>query len=228
MSLAKAVITNTITQVPVEVQFNPEEYSLSRQNNYAVIAVPGLSSPLLQFVSGELQTLDMELFVDTSETHESGNRRLNDAGQDVREISGRILRLLEIEPSTHAPPPVVFAWGNLTFNCVLTKATQRFVLFTSKGIPLRARLQVTFAEMVPPDLEAKGTKRETADYSQVHVVGPGEELATIAYRSFGRPDLWRPIALINDIDDPASLQIGRRLRIPRLPFTDPDTGEVYR
>ncbi len=38
--------------------------------------------------------------------------------------------------------------------------------------------------------------------------------------------LWRPIALRNGVDDPRRLVVGQRLLIPRLPFRDPETGEV--
>ena len=38
--------------------------------------------------------------------------------------------------------------------------------------------------------------------------------------------MWRPIAIVNGIDDPRSLVPGQALRVPALPFTDPATGEV--
>ena len=50
MALEKATITNLTRSENVKVLFNPEEYSLNRDINYAQIAVPGLSGPLLQFV----------------------------------------------------------------------------------------------------------------------------------------------------------------------------------
>ena len=37
--------------------FNPEEYTLNRDINYAQAAIPGLSAPILQFVNGNMQTL---------------------------------------------------------------------------------------------------------------------------------------------------------------------------
>ena len=69
MALEKATLTNTVTGDRVPVLFNPEEYTLSREINYAQAAIPGLSAPLLQFVNGNMQTLEMELFVDTLEAH---------------------------------------------------------------------------------------------------------------------------------------------------------------
>ena len=57
------------------MQFNPEEYTLSRDINYAQAAIPGLSAPILQFVNGNMQTLEMELFLDTYEEHKVGSTR---------------------------------------------------------------------------------------------------------------------------------------------------------
>ena len=54
----KATITNTVTAERIEVMFNPEEYTVSRDVNFAQTAVPGLSAPLVQFVHGNAQTLD--------------------------------------------------------------------------------------------------------------------------------------------------------------------------
>ncbi|WP_242470056.1 CIS tube protein [Thiococcus pfennigii] len=213
----KARITNCVTQEWVEVQFNPEEYTLSRSINYAQAGVVGLRGPLLQFVNGDMQTLEMELFLDTYEAH-----------RDVRDLSGMILSLMDIDPSIHAPPPLVFSWGSLSFTCVLTKVTQRFVLFLPSGIPVRARLQVSFSEFINPQLEAREIKRETADYSRSHLVMQGESLSAIAATELGDPALWRVIALDNALDDPRSLRVGERLSIPRLPYTDPETGEVMR
>ena len=67
MGLTKAKITVEHSQAFIEVMFNPEEYTLNRDNNFASHAVPGLSSPLIQFAHGNLRTLDMELLFDTYE-----------------------------------------------------------------------------------------------------------------------------------------------------------------
>src|SRR6516164_7318508 len=69
-------ITNELTGEQFFVMFNPEEYSLNKDNNFASQAIPGLSSPILQFVHGNLRTLDMELFFDTSNERTSASRRI--------------------------------------------------------------------------------------------------------------------------------------------------------
>jgi Contractile injection system tube protein len=215
--LEKAVITKLRPPDPnkIFVMFNPEEYTLSKDINYARIGVPGLNSPVLQFVHGNLQTLDMELFLDTYE-----------AKVDVRQFTKRITDLLSVDPQLHAPPVLLFTWSSLTFTCVLAKVSQQFVMFLPNGTPVRARLKVTFNEFQDPELQAMAQKNQTADYTKVHVVLQRETLSAIAANAYENPALWRPIAVVNGIDDPRRLETGRRLVIPKLPFRDPDTGEV--
>lgn len=227
MALEKAIILNQITGTSISVMFNPEQYTVNRDNNFAQVAIPGLRAPLLQFVHGNAQTLDMELLLDTVEAHSAGSRRLNGAGDDVRPLVNTIVGLLDINPATHAPPILLFAWASFSFTCVLTKATQQYTMFRADGAPVRAKVQVTFTEFTNPEVEAKEVKRETADYTKVHTVSQGDDLPAIAFRHLGDPALWRPIAIANELEDPDALIPGERLVIPRLPFRNPDTGEVF-
>src|SRR5215213_10966172 len=87
-----------------ELLFNPEQYTLSRGNNFAQVAVPGLSSPLLQFSHGELRTLQMELLFDSREKHVVANRPRTEANTDLRLVLNKFLELMDIDPDTHAPP----------------------------------------------------------------------------------------------------------------------------
>jgi nucleoid-associated protein YgaU len=227
MALEKAVITNTNDGSRVTVQFNPEEYTVNRDVNYAQAAVPGLSAPLLQFAHGNMQTLDLELLLDTYEAH-PGPGGAGAAGEDVRELVRRVTRLMDIDPRTHAPPVLLFTWASLSFTCVLAKASQKFIMFRPDGAPVRARVQVTFNEFRNAELETRQVKRETADYTKWHEVRQGETLSTIAGRVYENPATWRAIAILNEVDDPFDLAVGQRLLLPQLPFRDPETGEVMR
>jgi hypothetical protein len=199
------------------VLFNPEEYTLNKDNNFAQMAVPGLRSPLLQFVHGNMRTLEMELFFDTYEQR-----------RDVRDETNKIIRLLDIDPETHAPPVLLFVWGDLRFTGVLARASQRFLMFLEDGRPVRARITVTFNEFTNADREAREIKRSTADFTKLHIVIQGETLSGIAGRLYKNPTLWRPIAIVNEVDNPRRLPVGLRLKVPPLPFRDPQSGEVFR
>jgi LysM repeat protein len=227
MPLEKAIITNTVTGDKIPVMFNPSDYTVNHDVNYAQSVIPGLSGPILQFVSGGMQTLEMELFLDTYEQHKVSNRIINNAQDDVRALTNQLTSLMNIQPSTHAPPVLLFTWASLSFTCVLARASQRFIMFRPDGTPVRARLQVVFNEFNDVDLEAKEVKRETADYSKIYTVNQGETLSGIAAATYGDPTVWRVIALANAIDRPRTLTAGQRLLLPKLPYRDPDSGTVY-
>src|ERR1700730_17520425 len=116
-SLEKAVITNTITGIKIPVMFNPSEYTVAQDINYAKAAVPGLSQPILQFVNGNVPTLEMELFLDTNEAAQINGRTVAAAGSDVRTLTHQITNLMAIDSTTHAPPVIVFTWSSLSFTC---------------------------------------------------------------------------------------------------------------
>jgi hypothetical protein len=220
MALVKASITAENTGEQLVVMFNPEEYSLNRDNNFASQAIPGLGSPLLQFAHGNLRTLDMELLFDTYEVKKDPER-------DVRLQTQRLIKFMEIDSSLHAPPVLLVAWASLQFRGVLTKASQKFLLFLSDGRPVRARVSVSFSEFIDSEREAKQVNRQTADFSKIHTVKDGETIPTIALLHYEKPQLWRAIAIANGIDDPRSLHTGMTLSIPSLPFTNSETGEVF-
>jgi Contractile injection system tube protein len=227
LTLEHATLTNLDTGQRSEVLFNPDEYTLSKDNNFAQAAIFGLSSPLLQFVNGNLQTLEMALFFDTMESHKRAGATLNPAMGDVRKLIQPVVDLMAINPATHAPPIVLFAWGSLTFTGVLAKASQHFTMFADSGAPIRARLQVTFNEFRGQLQEAKEVKRQTADYTRSVQVGEQQTLSDIAGVVYGDPTKWRPIAIANGILDARRLTTGAHLTVPRLPYRDPDTGEVH-
>ena len=219
MPLEKAKVIVEHTRDTFEVQFNPEEMTLNQDNNFANQSIPGLSGPVLQFVSGNMRTLEMELLFDSYDTRQV-------VKNDVREITGRFIKLMEIDPDLHAPPVLRFHWGTFEFRCVLARASQRFIMFSSDGKPVRARISATFNEYIDPEHEARKIRRQSADFTKVHVVRQGETLSAIAGRLYENPRAWRPIAIANGLDDPRAIQIGMELTIPSLPFADPETGEV--
>jgi hypothetical protein len=218
MALEKATVVNLENGRSINVLFNPEEYSLKRDTNFAQMTIPGLSSPVTQFVAGNMRTLELELFIDTYVDQS--------AGPDAGAVADQLISLMDILPETHAPPRIEVAWGSLRFRCVLASASSTFQLFREDGTPVRVRVQATFNEYRDPREEAQQLKRETADYSKLRRVAQGETIFAIANAEYHDPLKWRPIALANEIADPTDLEVGQALQIPALPFRDQD-GRVF-
>lgn len=192
----------------ISCEFNPNEVTVDKSATYAEQEIPGLDAPIQQFVSGNAETLSIELFFDTYE-----------AGEDVREQTDEINRLLMIDGDRHAPPVVKFAWGRISFTSLVESANTTYTMFASDGTPVRARIDVRFREYTPPEEQLQGEPRHSADRESVHRVTQDETLPTIANETYGSPTEWREIAAANDIVNPRRLEPGTELKIPPLERT---------
>ena len=219
MGLAKVEITKLHNNEKIRALYNPEEYTINKDNNFAVQGIPGLSAPLVQFVNGNLRTLEMELFFDTWDSPTLPKK-------DVRDHTKLVVGLMDIDSQLHAPPILQVSWSTLQLRCVLARVSQKFTMFADDGRPVRAKLSCTFNEVIDPEQEIKRVNLQTADYTKVHTVVRGESLSTIAGMFYEDQKRWRSIAIANEIDDPRSIVAGQSLVIPSLPYRDPISREV--
>jgi hypothetical protein len=207
MALQKAKLWNVSVSSPsfVEVMFNPTDYGIDRGANYAELDVPGLGTPILQFIRGEAQALSLTLFLDGS-----------DGRQPVNDSLNRLRAFVTIDGTLHSPPVCLFQWGDQSFQGVVTSLKEKFSLFDSDGNVVRATVTLTLKSYAPVQVQVKNQKNESPDRTRVRTVRDGETLAQLANEAYGQPQLWRPIATANGIDRPRFLPTGLALRIPAL------------
>jgi len=213
----------------IELQYNPTEITLEKNVHVAEIAIPGLTAPLQQFVRGEAETLRLELFFDTSD------QGMGLDAVSVVTLTDPIYALARIVPDQHAPPIVTFIWGpdfpgnelppelgsqrRSSFTGVVTSIRQTFTLWSTGGLPLRAKLSLALREYAP--LQDQLTALNLASPSKTHayVLALGDTLSLLAGNYYFDPGQWRAIALGNGIDDPRRLVPGTQLTIPSLPVS---------
>jgi Contractile injection system tube protein/LysM domain len=204
----------------ISALFNPERYTLNKGVQIAEIAIPGLDSPVLQFVRGQNEKITLELFFDTTE------HGMVDDVKDVREETKKIYHLLKINRDTHAPPRCRLRWGkagqlfsfgsSLSSRCVLESVSEEFNLFSPLGVPLRAKLNVTFREYKTVEEQIKENPKQSSDRTKTVEVERGQTLSQIAWVEYQDPDEWRRIAEANNLENPRLLAPGSKLRIPRM------------
>jgi hypothetical protein len=203
---------------PIIVLFNPTEYTRERANAFKSTPIPGLASPLIQFVNGEADTLSMELFLDdyTDPVPLDPRGPIKPVYDRVKAIAD----LLEIDRDLHAPPPVRFNWGPIRFDAVIEKLSQKFTLFRPDGSPARATLNVTFKEYLSIDKQLREPRRESADKTKRRQLDGSDDIWLLAWREYGDPRQWRLIADANDVDNPWRLGVGDWLKVPPLETGD--------
>ncbi|MBX2796106.1 MAG: LysM peptidoglycan-binding domain-containing protein [Myxococcales bacterium] len=189
----------------VQVLFNPTDYGISHGANYAAMTVPGLESPIQQFVRGEASVLSLELFLDQT-----------NLGLDVQEALDQLHAFVTIDPVLHHPPVCKFVWGKTEFTGIVTSMRDRYGLFSPDGRILRARVAITMKEYKSAEVQRRELKRSSPDRTHRRILQAGQTLSDLAAEVYGDPGLWRPIAEANDIDQPRFVPPGTPLVIPAL------------
>jgi len=226
--LQKATIAATYASglvVFIDVQYNPTELSFEKAVTNADINIPGLDTPLLQFVRGNAEKLTLDLFFDTTD---SG---MGPTATSVTTLTDLIYGLIKIDPDGHAPPVCSFLWnpefpgvdvqniGNQLrneFQCIVESVRQKFTFFSPTGIPLRATLTVTLREYKTLEQQLFELNLNSPNRTQSWIVQSGDTLSSIAGKLYQDPTQWRYIANFNNIEDPRRLQPGTFLTVPPI------------
>lgn len=117
------------------------------------------------------------------------------------------------------PAKLTFQWGppmiGFMIECKLTNVTVNYTRFSAIGIPLRAEVDLQLME-TPTLLGTMPTNPTSGGLPgrRTHTVADGESLQSIATEKYGKPGLWRKIAEVNGINDPARVRPGTTLYLP--------------
>jgi hypothetical protein len=214
MPLDRARLTDVssaaVPQPFIEVQFNPSDYSIDRGATYASMPVPGLQTPIQQFIRGDADTLTLELFVDETSGRVPGRT------ETIKGKLDALRNFVKIQPALHAPPVCRFNWGDVEFTGTVVSLRERHTLFSSSGNPIRARVTLVLKQYKSAEVQVRELKLESPDRTHVRVLREGETLSTIANEAYGDPRMWRPIALANGITQPRFIPPGTALKVPAL------------
>ena len=192
----------------IEVQYNPGEYTIDKQAQYGEVAVPGLDSPLQQFVRGQTETLTMDLFFDTTD-HGMGA-----GATSVTTETDKIYQLIKIEPRRHAPPILTFVWADQFPGSSIGGAPGAQASAATRAVGAVGGAVASAVGSVNEQLDQ--LQLSSPDRTHVHVLQQGDSLASVSRLYYDKPSLWREVAAANGIDDARRLQSGRFLRVPKI------------
>lgn len=194
------------------VLFNPNKYTIKKSSNFNSAQINNEDNPTLQFLNGEVSTLDMELFFDTYHQRDASSKQY----EDVRKYTDEIQKLLYIYSDDHQPPVCLVSWGSLAFKGYLVDLTEEYVMFSNEGIPVRANLKVTFKGHTSMKDQMQSASKQSADRTKERVISEGDQLWSLSQKEYGDSNKWRDIARANNIQNPRKLKSGQKLVVPSL------------
>ncbi len=218
LTKAKLEIEQEVGKSEIEVLFNPSEYQLTDGSSYSEKKIPGLDGPIIQYISGDATELSLSLFLDTYVPKSTSLISFGPTKEstDVSAITKQIADATSIDGSMHRPPKVTFKWGSLNFEGVVTKMNHTYTMFTEKGMPVRAKVSLTFKSLISPKDTKRKSPFESPDRTKYRTLRQGTGLWDIANMEYGDPDMWKVIARENGILNPLDVRPGQVVKLPAL------------
>ncbi len=166
-----------------KVQFNPTQFQFNKAVEWSPHDDQGQESTL-EFQKNSPASITMELYFDT--THESMgdvrqqwvNGLLSMTNPSVSPCDGQAGSI-----EKKRPPKITFIWGAFTMVGVLKKVDATYLMFSSSGVPVRAKVAVEMMEWKPEKYAAGGGGGTlTSKPVQLVTVGAGETVTAVALR----------------------------------------------
>lgn len=216
--LAKASLAAFDDGAPIgalSFSYNPTEVATTKAALWHRPTTRGASSATKpEFTGAQPQTVTLELFFDAwSDLDGDVSSQVNQLLGWTRPTDGSIQKQL---PN---PPALEFRWGTSKalegFRGYLKTATARYTMFRADGTPIRATCSITLEE-IPTDPAGQNPTSGALASRRSVALADGDSLASVAFREYGQPALWRALATYNEIDDPLAVPAGTRLLVPSL------------
>jgi hypothetical protein len=209
--LQAAFLENLASGDKVLCMFNPFEYTITKQNSWQQAAEIARDAPRVTFQRGGTMSLTLQLYFDTQAD-----------GKDVRDTTNKLWKMMLVDETTEhtesgksQPPEVAFSWGRLYFKAVITNMTQKFLLFTAEGTPVRAQVNVTLMQMFPDNELPEQAAGASAVQNPVQAIiaVQGDRIDNIAAQT-GDPSNYRALAENSNVDNPLNIVPGQQLTPP--------------
>ena len=197
----------------LEFQFNPKEFSMDKTSNWKEKeSKPAKKGPKPEFTGGTPRSMSVEVFLDYTDRPKGA-----DISKDIDLLFSTCGPTPKsIQQNTPSPPFVTFGWGEkMQFEAFVESVSVKFTLFSSQGKPLRATANLKLKE-IPKEQAKQNPTSGALAATRVHTVVEGDSLASIAYNEYGDPQLWRAIAIANNVDDPMRVPAGANLLLPDI------------
>jgi len=194
----------------IAFQFNPKEVSITKSAKWERKTTKDKKAGPPEYSGAEPCKMSLELFFDST----------MDPGVNVVESVDNLFRCCvpckEFKKGeTPMPFLVKFHWGSVeSFAAFISQVQAKYTRFAANGIPIRAVCTVNLEEIDVTPTSGQNPTSGTLSADRVHTMVAGDSLALVAYQEYGDPQLWRPLAAYNRIDDPMRVADGMQLLLP--------------
>lgn len=192
-----------------EAQINPSEFRHTQGIEYGDEKALGQTAARSRFKSVSPDTVAFALWLDATGALPASP----DLRAQVRALRAVCYRYVGTE---HEPPYVQIVWGSFAFLGRLSSMSVDYKLFTPEGLPLRAKVDLSFVSATTPQAAQAAAQASSPDLSHLVLVRDGDTLPLLCHRIYGDSDYCLEIAAHNGLAGFRRLRPGQTLHFPPL------------
>lgn len=194
------------------VPVNPDKYTRTFQIKYSEEQEQGTQGNNPPFNKIPPEEIQFEFLYDGTGVV-PGSADIHDRIEEFKKM------VYKVDGDIHRSNFLKLLWGDLSFNCVLKDLKIDYTLFKADGTPLRARLNVTFLQVIEEERRAAEQGNNSPDLTHIRYVQEGDTLPLMAYRIYGDAGLYIQVAKYNGFLDFRRLAPNTKVVFPPIDKT---------
>jgi hypothetical protein len=193
------------------VRFNPEKLNESYTIKYNETQPDGSSGNAPKFVKIIPNELTISILFD--KTIIKSNEVIPDVDDQIEAFKKIVY---DYTGETHRTNYVKLSWGTFIFKGQLKELTLNYEIYNSDGVPLRAKANCTFMQVIDNQTRSGVESRSSPDLTHIYIIREGDSLPMISDKYYGDPSYYIELAQVNELDNFRNLRAGDQLVIPPL------------
>jgi nucleoid-associated protein YgaU len=194
-----------------DAMINPDSIKLDRSIEYNTEQAPDKSEASSKYKRTPGSILSFDLTLDCTGIVDA---KRTDLPQEITQL---LETVYDYHGDIHRPNFVQIRWGiGETYKGVLTSFNTSYTLFNPSGVPLRAKVSLTFSSYLDPVTAARKEDKKSPDLTHLVDVVCGDSLPDLSQRIYNSSDYYVQLAEFNGLDKFRQLQAGLQLIFPPI------------
>lgn len=196
----------------LEVSILPDSFQYEKGITYAEDKQLGGLNTSGTYKQYTPQILSFTLLIDCTGAVE-GTKEGDKVKDKIAELEKR---LYIYNSEAHRPSYVIIVYGDLLFKGQLTKMKEKFLLFSHKGVPLRAEVNLEFSSYISSEESKKAHTKLSPDMSRIVVMKEGDTLAALCQQIYDNSLFVKEVARFNNLNGFRDIPAGTEILFPPL------------
>jgi hypothetical protein len=197
--------------VPFLAMFNPETIAISEAVSWDDHNPVGTEGVELRYIKTNGRTFSIDIMLDGTGVNTNGVKIPVTA-----QILLFRLTTTSVDGIAHRPNLLILQYGLIIINCVLRSSTVTYTMFDMFGLPIRAKINATFAETKSTKFLAALAMLSSPDLTHSVYVKDGDILPLITNNIYKNQHYYLQVAKVNKLKNFRKLSAGTTLTFPPI------------